>query len=496
MKIVVNNEKCTGCNICVRVCPQQVLQLKDKKSFCFDIDRCMGCFGCEDECPHNAIRVLRAPQGIKEIKIESPLNISKCDVAIVGAGPAGLGAAITCAKAGLDVVVFERLPNRELSHHTDGGVLFEMAGMSSIKLENDNISFPELDITIKSDFVNRCNSLGLVGPNGLSTKNDFPKNIEGFAGNKDKFVKNLIDEAEKLGVKFWFNAKVEDILKENDKVIGVKLENNIKITSKVTITADGVMAKISKKAGMKINKENLWYAEVLAYEWENSSNLEAQLIYLSGGFDFDTKDNVIFGAVAITDVVHVMAVVLSRKKVHTLEKPIDYYVKEILKDKRVTNLINVEQLEQKPSILTGCRGIFRDKPNRDIAVNGAISIGDAWVDDGEIGNVGALSNGVHAAKVIIKAFEQNNFSKEILKDANKFITNKLVKMLDKNKQMKLIETELSKEEIIQMYEIMKHMNYPIMLLGSPMQQGLMFTNFVFKNIFNMFKYRKVFKKLM
>jgi len=496
MQIIVNKEKCTACGICVKVCPQKVLKIKDDASFCFDIDRCMGCFGCEDECPYDAIRLIRAAQFIENIEIEKPLNITECDVAIVGAGPAGLGTAITCAKAGLDVVVFERLPNRNLSHHTDGGVLFEMPGISSIKIKDAEIEFPELNISVKSDFVKQCKILGLIGPGGISTKNNFPDNLKGYTGNKDKFIKNLVETAENAGAKFWFNAKVVDVLKTDDKISGIKLESGHEVKAKVTVTADGVFAKISEKAGLKISKKNLWHANILAYEWENTTDLPAQLLYLNGDMNYDPKVPVIFGAIAVTDVIHVLAVTLSRKKYNPSDKPIDYFVKKIIKDKRVTNVIDKSILNSDPKILTGCRGVFRDEPNRDVALAGAISVGDAWVDDGELSNVGALSNGVYAGKVIVEAFNKNDFSKEALSPANNFITDKLVKMLDKNKQMKLLETEFSEKELVQMFKMMQHANYPIMLLGNPAQQAKMFTGFMFKNFINMFRYYKVFKKMM
>ena len=117
MKVQLNPARCTGCGICTEVCPQKILELHDSQIYVRDQARCMGCFGCEDECPSHAIRVFRGPHGVSEIPIEPPPEIVTtatsdivCDVAIVGAGPSGLGAAITCARAGLDVLVLERLP--------------------------------------------------------------------------------------------------------------------------------------------------------------------------------------------------------------------------------------------------------------------------------------------------------------------------------------------------------------------------------------------------
>ena len=136
---------------------------------------------------------MRGPQSLSNIDVESsPGPVSQCDVAVIGAGPAGLGAAITCAKAGLDVVLFERLPNRKISHHTDGGVLFSFPGITSIEINKKKVVFPELGISLDASFAKKCESVGLLGPEGLSTQNGFPKGLLAFAGNKDGFVEDVV----------------------------------------------------------------------------------------------------------------------------------------------------------------------------------------------------------------------------------------------------------------------------------------------------------------
>ena len=42
-----------------------------------------------------------------------------------------------------------------------------------------------------------------------------------------------------------------------------------------------------------------------------------------------------------------------------------------------------------------------------------------------------------------------------------------------------------------MFLFMQHLNYPVMLLGGPMQQGMMFANFMVKNFFRFFRYPKI-----
>jgi len=53
----LDNEKCTGCGICLDVCPQEVLRLVESKVEIFDKDACMECGACMQNCPFDAINV-------------------------------------------------------------------------------------------------------------------------------------------------------------------------------------------------------------------------------------------------------------------------------------------------------------------------------------------------------------------------------------------------------------------------------------------------------
>ena len=53
----LNREKCTGCMMCVNVCPHDVFGYANKKSFIKNKDRCMECSACAMNCPENAINV-------------------------------------------------------------------------------------------------------------------------------------------------------------------------------------------------------------------------------------------------------------------------------------------------------------------------------------------------------------------------------------------------------------------------------------------------------
>ncbi|MFI3292880.1 MAG: 4Fe-4S binding protein [Rikenellaceae bacterium] len=64
--IIVDNERCKGCGVCVASCPLQVLALSAEvngKGYQFAVmanaDQCTGCASCAIICPDNCITVYR-----------------------------------------------------------------------------------------------------------------------------------------------------------------------------------------------------------------------------------------------------------------------------------------------------------------------------------------------------------------------------------------------------------------------------------------------------
>jgi NAD-dependent dihydropyrimidine dehydrogenase PreA subunit len=48
---------CTGCGMCVQVCPRGVFEINGKKAAITDKDLCMECGACVSNCAFNAISV-------------------------------------------------------------------------------------------------------------------------------------------------------------------------------------------------------------------------------------------------------------------------------------------------------------------------------------------------------------------------------------------------------------------------------------------------------
>ena len=65
--IIVNAERCKGCNLCVVACPSKVLALQPQKvtnkgyhyAFMQNPDDCIGCASCGIVCPDGCISVYK-----------------------------------------------------------------------------------------------------------------------------------------------------------------------------------------------------------------------------------------------------------------------------------------------------------------------------------------------------------------------------------------------------------------------------------------------------
>lgn len=53
----LDENKCTGCGMCLNVCPHEVFKMNSSHAVIRDRDACMECGACSRNCPVNAISV-------------------------------------------------------------------------------------------------------------------------------------------------------------------------------------------------------------------------------------------------------------------------------------------------------------------------------------------------------------------------------------------------------------------------------------------------------
>lgn len=79
--IIIDIEKCKGCELCVEACPQEALENSKKvnnKGYLYIVkveDTCTGCTSCAMVCPEGAITVYRQVEKAKE-KIATITNVT------------------------------------------------------------------------------------------------------------------------------------------------------------------------------------------------------------------------------------------------------------------------------------------------------------------------------------------------------------------------------------------------------------------------------------
>jgi 2-oxoacid:acceptor oxidoreductase delta subunit (pyruvate/2-ketoisovalerate family) len=53
----LDEEKCTFCKVCIKLCPMETISEKDQQTIKIDLDYCIGCGVCANICPNDAIKL-------------------------------------------------------------------------------------------------------------------------------------------------------------------------------------------------------------------------------------------------------------------------------------------------------------------------------------------------------------------------------------------------------------------------------------------------------
>jgi flavin-dependent dehydrogenase/NAD-dependent dihydropyrimidine dehydrogenase PreA subunit len=499
--IITITEKCVGCGICIKVCPQKILKLDDKKKIhVLDQSKCMSCYGCEDECKFKAVlnkKALFPHIPADKIKTDQCSKLkTNYDVAIVGAGPAGLGAAISCARNGLRTAVFERLPSREVSHHNDGGVLFCISSVTSMNKTENFLEFPELNLKLNNSFIDsQMDWLGLYGPNGYKFDDKFKKGMIGYICSKDKFVKELANKAQSEGAELLYGTRVEDVIKAKDQIVGVKLNDGTEVRADVVVAADGILGEFSAKAGIPVNEHAEEYLQYLTLYYERPPKVKSGFAYLFGDLNLDTGFPPAVGSLGVAEHIEVSLIMYSNDKFYHGNKPMEEYIKKIVATDERSRAYLGDHLDSLKLVnLRGTRLRLRSIC-KDIVSNGLVSIGDTWVSGAQLGNINALAQGIFTGNKLKKAFDCGDFSKDSLNSVASFIDKETEMTIRQMSKMVSYPAHMDDKTASKYCEIFHSMNYPTLFYGSKSQIGKMVIFCMLKNIFKLIKYPKIFKYL-
>jgi digeranylgeranylglycerophospholipid reductase len=162
------------------------------------------------------------------------------DVAVIGAGPCGSLAALTAAKKGAEVTLFEE--------HSKVGVPSHCAGHLSLN------GLRRLGLTLPSSVVeNTFKSAVFVSPSGKQFSVSFLSPVT-CAVNRELFDQHLAKMASAAGVRYSLSSRVGALIREKTTIKGVVIgeqDEMEKISSKIVIDAEGIASRILKDTELR-----------------------------------------------------------------------------------------------------------------------------------------------------------------------------------------------------------------------------------------------------
>ncbi len=172
----------------------------------------------------------------------------KFDVIIVGAGPAGVSAAIAAAKAGLNAVVLERgeYPGAK---NVQGGILYtKMLDEIIPEFWKGKDPAPvERYITEQKIMLLSKDAAIHVGFKSDKWKSE-PHNC--YSIIRVHFDRWYAKKAESLGAQIYSGVTVRSLIKKDGKICGVKTSEGDELLADVVIACDGVNSLLAQSAGL------------------------------------------------------------------------------------------------------------------------------------------------------------------------------------------------------------------------------------------------------
>jgi len=171
--------------------------------------------------------------------------MERVDVAIVGAGLAGLSCAYTLAKAGLDVLVVER-GDYPGSKNVTGGRLYVNPVRQYMAELWDEAPFERHVIKERLTMMTDQSSTTVE-----LRSNDFAKKpYHSYTVIRSVFDRWLAEKTTAAGAVIVPAYKVEGLLSERGSVAGIKAEGE-DIAANVVVAADGALSFIAQEAGLR-----------------------------------------------------------------------------------------------------------------------------------------------------------------------------------------------------------------------------------------------------
>ncbi len=337
----------------------------------------------------------------------------KYDVIVVGAGPAGTAAAITCAKAGLNVIMIER-GEHPGSKNVMGGILYRYP---TEKIVPEFYKEAPLERHITEERVWLLSKDSAVKMGFKSTKFDEePHNC--FSVFRSHFDKWFAGKAVEEGVTLINETLVEDVIIQDGKVVGVKTNREEgELYADVVVAADGANSLMASSAGLhpEVRSETLALAVKEVYHLGREKIEDRFNIDSDGGVTIELLGDATQGMMGT-------AFIYTNKT--TVSIGVGAFLSQMIKNK-ISAYDLIESVKTHPIVrplLEGGEtkeylahmipeGGFRAIPQ--YIMDGMVLVGDAAMLVNSLHREGsnlAMTSGRFAAEAIIQAKENDDFS--------------------------------------------------------------------------------------
>ncbi len=171
------------------------------------------------------------------------MAINKTQVIVIGAGPAGVSAAITIARAGKNVLLIER-GDKAGDKNMFGGEIYTEHTLEVFPNFIEEAPLEKPITEQKIIMLNNDNSIE------FSYKENFKNYADSYSTVRAKWDNWCVEQAIKEGVIFAPKTLVKELLIEDSKVVGIQTELE-KYYADIVIVADGVNSLLLEQIGLR-----------------------------------------------------------------------------------------------------------------------------------------------------------------------------------------------------------------------------------------------------